>query len=274
MADGPAVAGDSRPIGVFDSGLGGLSVLREVRALLPAEDLLYVADSRFVPYGGRSPDAIRERAECLTRFLVEEGAKAIVVACNTATACAVTRLRTHWPVPVVGMEPAIKPAVHETRAGIVGVLATEGTLASGRFAALLEQYAGACRVITQPCPGLVEAVEAGELRGPRIEGLLARYVTPLLDAGADALILGCTHYPFLRPALAAFAGDHVRIIDTGEAVARQLVRRLDFDGLHAPPGRRGEAAFWTTGDPVAGGEALQRLWDAGARLQHLRSAEA
>ncbi|MDN3517046.1 glutamate racemase [Aquisalimonas lutea] len=267
--DARAQAGDGRnaPIGVFDSGLGGLSVLRAIRTRLPAEDLLYAADAARVPYGSRSAGEIRERALVLAEFLVGQGAKALVIACNTATAVAADALRERFPVPVVAMEPAIKPAVASTRTGVVGVLATEGTLSSARFAALLEQYAGSVRVVTQPCPGLVAAVEAGETDGARIRGLLEEYLQPLEAAGADTVILGCTHYPFLVPALRSMLGPEVILVETGAAVARQLERRLAGHGLlRDPDGHAGSECFWTTGDAAVGGPVLARLWGGEPRL--------
>ncbi|MFO7858976.1 MAG: glutamate racemase [Ectothiorhodospiraceae bacterium] len=260
MIAGPTAGDAAAPVGVFDSGLGGLSVLRALRERLPAEDLIYVADAAWVPYGQRSPEVIRERARCISAFLIDRGAKALVVACNTATAVAVSDLRHARNVPVIGMEPAIKPAVAKTRSGVVGVLATDGTLASGRFAALLERYAGDVRVVTQPCPGLVAAVEAGETDGPRVRALLAEYLQPLTAAGADTIILGCTHYPFLVPTLRAILGPDVALVETGAAVARQLDARLAAVGLLRGDGHAGSEAFWTTGDPVAGRGVLARLW--------------
>ena len=273
MAD-PAVCHADAPVGVFDSGLGGLSVLRAVRARLPAEDLLYVADAAWVPYGQRSAEVIRQRARCLTTFLINRGAKALVVACNTATAVAVTDLRHAVDLPVIGMEPAIKPAVARTRSGVVGVLATDGTLASARFAALLERYAGEVRVITQPCPGLVAAVEAGDTDSPRVRSLLADYLQPLTAAGADTIILGCTHYPFLVPTLQAMLGPEVALVDTGAAVARQLDARLAAAGLLRGDATIGGEAFWTTGDPVAGQEVLARLWGDAPELTPVPPTEA
>lgn len=250
------------PIGVFDSGLGGLSVLREIRYLLPYEDLLYVADSAYVPYGDKSEELIQQRSLFLARFLLDQGAKAIVVACNTATAAAVALLRQELPaVPVIAMEPALKPAAAATRSGTVGVLATVGTLASARFAALLARYSGAVKIITQPCPGLVEQVEAGELDTPHTRRLLERYIRPLLTAGADTLILGCTHYPFLSSQIAQIAGANTSIIDTGPAVARQvqrvLARRALLQRGHC---QLGTEHFWTTGLVDELREAACTLW--------------
>ena len=245
-------------VGVFDSGVGGLSVLKHIRARLLRQRLLYVADSGHVPYGDKTIEYIRERSRKLTEFLVEKGAAAVVVACNTATAAAAATLREQFTIPIVAMEPAVKPAVAATRSGVVGVLATVGTLESAKFAALLEQYAGDVEIVTQACPGLVEQVEAGELDSPATRALLVRYTEPLLTRGADTLVLGCTHYPFLRPVLAEIVGPNVTLIDTGEAVARQLVRRLppEIVAASAAPAEQ----FWTTGDARAAQRIMSQLW--------------
>jgi glutamate racemase len=255
-------------IGVFDSGVGGLSVLRHVRAALPAATLLYVADSGHVPYGDKSPDYIRERSIAISRFLLSQGASAIVVACNTATAAAAAALRAVFSAPVIGMEPAVKPAVAATRSGVVGVLATVGTLESARFAALLQQYAGDVEIVTQACPGLVEQVEAGDLSGPQTRALVTRYTQPLLARGADAIVLGCTHYAFLRELIAQAAGPNVALIDTGAAVARQLVRRLTESG--APlSGEDVSERFWTSGDVSVAQHVVRLLWGGAANVEAL-----
>jgi glutamate racemase len=246
-------------IGVFDSGVGGLSVLKHIRAQLPNVPLLYVADSGHVPYGDKTQDYIRERALVLTEFLVRAGAATVVVACNTATAAAAAMLRARFAFPIVAMEPAVKPAVSATRSGIVGILATVGTLESARFAALLEQYAGEVEIVTQACPGLVEQVEAGELASAATRELVARYTRPLLERGADTIVLGCTHYPFLRPVIAAAVGPGVQLIDTGEAVARQVVRKLPeqlIGRIDSKPDER----FWTTGASHSAGRIMSQLW--------------
>ncbi|THG81527.1 glutamate racemase, partial [Pseudomonas sp. A-1] len=237
------------PVGVFDSGVGGLSVLGEIRARLPHESLLYVADSGHVPYGEKSPEYIRARCRRIADFLLEQGAKALVVACNTATVAAVAELRERHPgLPIVGMEPAVKPAAAASRSGTVGVLATTGTLKSARFAALLDRFAHDVSVVTQPCPGLVECVEQGALAASATRALLASYVQPLLDAGCDTLILGCTHYPFLKPLLRELVPADVQLIDTGAAVARQLGRLLgERELLAAGPAQ--PARFWSSGEP-------------------------
>ncbi|WP_271410769.1 glutamate racemase [Pseudomonas sp. Q1-7] len=260
---------EAATIGVFDSGVGGLSVLREIRTLLPRESLLYVADSGHVPYGEKSADFIRERSHQIAEFLLGQGAKALVLACNTATVAAVADLRERYPqLPIVGMEPAVKPAAAATRSGVVGVLATTGTLRSAKFAALLDRFAADVRVITQPCPGLVERIEAGDLMGALTRELLMGYVEPLLAEGCDTLILGCTHYPFLRPLLHELVPDSVSLIDTGAAVARQVQRLLDAHDLLA----EGEAVacrFWSSGDAAAMQRILPTLWGEFGRVEKL-----
>lgn len=260
--------GSEAPVGVFDSGVGGLSVLREIHALLPQESLLFMADNAYIPYGEKTPEFIRERCLWITERLLERGAKALVLACNTATAAGVASLRERYPaLPIVGMEPAVKPAVAASRSGVVGVLATTGTLKSPRFAALQERFAGHVRVLTQPCPGLVELIEEGELDGPRLRSLLWRYAKPLLDEGCDTLILGCTHYPLIRPALQALLPTGVVLVDTGAAVAAQLKRLLLEKGLLSSEG--GQVAFHCSGDRAAFERVLPLLWGEAAPVSPL-----
>ncbi|WP_017904344.1 glutamate racemase [Pseudomonas asplenii] len=258
------------PVGVFDSGVGGLSVLNEIHALLPNESLLYVADCGHIPYGEKSPEYIRQRCEVIAAFLREQGAKALVIACNTATVAGVADLRQRYPDwPLVGMEPAVKPAAAATRSGVVGVLATTGTLQSAKFAALLDRFASDVRVVTQPCPGLVEMIEAGDLHSQALRQLLASYVEPLLAAGCDTIILGCTHYPFLKPLLLEMIPASISLIDTGAAVARQLQRLLQArDLLSAGPAR--EARFWTSADPYHLGNILPLLWNKPSSVDSFR----
>ncbi|MGL4316859.1 MAG: glutamate racemase [Pseudomonas sp.] len=261
------------PIGVFDSGVGGLSVLGEIRARLPEESLLYVADSGHVPYGEKTPEFIRERSQLIAEFLLAQGAKALVLACNTATAAAVADLRQRYPeLPIVGMEPAVKPAAAATRSGVVGVLATTGTLKSARFAALLDRFASDVRVITQPCPGLVEQIEAGELASPHTRELLQRWVEPLLAEGCDTLILGCTHYPFIKPLLRELLPASVSLVDTGAAVARQLQSLLDQRGLRAPLGEARQTRLWSSGDPQQLQRVLPQLWGEVLDVESLNDA--
>ena len=246
-------------IGVFDSGVGGLSVLRHIREVLPNEKLIYVADSGHVPYGEKSKEYIEERSLLISRFLQQQGADAIVIACNTASAAAATSLRSQFSIPIIAMEPAVKPAVAATRGGVVGVLATTGTLASARFAALLERYAGEVEIITQGCPGLVEQVEKGELNSVQTRKLIVEYTEPLLARGADTFILGCTHYPFLAPVISDVVGKQVVLIDTGAAVARQLQRRLATE-LPQHVAEYSEAQFFTSGDVVEASRIMTLLW--------------
>ncbi|HSC84793.1 MAG TPA: glutamate racemase [Pseudomonas sp.] len=260
----------SAPIGVFDSGVGGLSVLQEIRARLPDESLLYVADSGHVPYGEKTPEFIRERSQAIAEFLLAQGAKALVLACNTATAAAVADLRQFYPqLPIVGMEPAVKPAAAATRSGVVGVLATTGTLKSAKFAALLDRFASDVRVITQPCPGLVEQIEAGELDSPHTRELLRGWVEPLLAEGCDTLILGCTHYPFIKPLLRELLPASVSLVDTGAAVARQLQSLLDQRGLRAPMGEVRQTRLWSSGEPQLLQRVLPLLWGEALMVEAL-----
>ena len=219
------------PIGIFDSGVGGISVLREIRALLPHEDLIYFADSGHCPYGGKPRESILARAVEITDCLLAQGAKMIVVACNTATIAAVEHLRAIYPLPFVGMEPALKPAVTATRSGVVGVLATGAALAGEKFHRLLAAQAGGVRFITQPCPGWVEQVELGDLNSAATRRLVVTHTAPLLAAGADVFVLGCTHYPFLAPMIREVIGPGPALLDTGAAVARQVRRVLEREGL-------------------------------------------
>jgi glutamate racemase len=247
------------PVGIFDSGVGGISVLREIRALLPAENLVYYADSAHCPYGGKPREQIIARACAITERLIERGAKLVVVACNTATIAAVEHLRATYPVPFVGMEPGVKPAVAATRTGVVGVLATGAALAGEKFHHLLATHARDVRVITQPCPGLVEQVEAGALEDPHTQALVERYVQPLLAQHADVLVLGCTHYPFLRPLIQRVAGTGVTLLDTGAAVARQVRRVLERETLLSAEGSAGSIDWESSGDAVAYAVLRERL---------------
>jgi glutamate racemase len=258
-----------QPIGVFDSGVGGLSVLREIRQELPHEDLLYVADSGHAPYGDKPMEVIEARSVAITEFLLEQGAKAVVVACNTATGAAARVLRTRYSVPIVAMEPAVKPAVARTRSGVVGVLATRRTLESHNFSLLMERVGADAEVVLQPCPGLVERVEAGDLDGDYTSALLADYLQPLLERGADTLVLGCTHYPHLIPLIGRLAGPDVVVLDSGAAVARQVRRRLESIDLLAPAGRPGTERFWTSGCPVGTHGLMTRLWRSVVHLERL-----
>jgi glutamate racemase len=233
----PATLSDA-PIGIFDSGVGGLSVLRHIRAQLPHEHLIYFADSAFAPYGDKPEHVLTERVLAIGAFLIAQGAKAIVVACNTATVAAIAALRERYPgMPIVGVEPGLKPAAAASRNGLVGVLATERTLAGSKFLLLRDQIAEStgARFLLQPCHGLADQIEFGELESSATDALLRRFILPLLDEGADTLVLGCTHYPLVQSSIerliAASTDRPVTLIDTGEAVARHLARLLAAGAL-------------------------------------------
>ncbi len=261
MSEHPSSDGDFRqaPIGVFDSGLGGLSILREIRRLLPHEHLDFFADSGYCPYGTKSTVVVRERVFTIADFLLSRGAKLLVLACNTACAAALTELRAHVRVPVVGVEPAMKPAAAATRSGRVGVLATPGTLRGERYHSLLDQYGEGLNVYSMACPQFVPLVEAGQVDGPVVEAVIHEYLDPLLACGVDTVVLGCTHYPFLRAAIERLSGPGVTVIDTGLAVAQQTRRVLEARDVLTTRETPGEDRFFTSGNPAE----LRRI---GARL--------
>lgn len=223
------------PIGVFDSGLGGLSVLREIRALLPQESLLYLADSKYAPYGEKPESFVEARTLQACEWLLAQGCKALVIACNTATGHAVELLRQTLPVPIIGVEPGLKPAAAASRSKVVGVLATANTLKSAKFARLLASLDGESQFICEAGLGLVPLIEQGDIDGPDIRGRLNNYLTPMLEAGADTLVLGCTHYPFLSDTIRGMVGDQLALVDTGSAIARQLARKLTEHALASAP---------------------------------------
>jgi len=268
------------PIGIFDSGIGGLSVLRHVRSTLPGEQLIYFADSGYAPYGDKSEAQIIERSLTIAGFLVEQDVKALVVACNTATAAAIEAIRRHWPtLIVVGMEPGLKPAAQHSKSGVVGVLATRSTLASARFVALREQLmaSGSTRFLPQACVGLVDQIEKGELHSPATAALIDRYVMPLIEQRADTLVLGCTHYPFVRTLIEASARQAgcvtPLIIDTGEAVTRQLQRLLQSRDVLAQDGVAGLIAYTTSSSSTLSA-ALSNLLKLPAEIREIRSTTA
>lgn len=214
-------------VGVFDSGLGGLSVLRVLSGTLPGVRWLYVADSGHAPYGERSATHVLDRSDRITRFLRDQGARVVVLACNTATAVAIDTLRArHRDLSFVGMEPGLKPALQHSARARVGVMATEATLRSPRFAALLSRWKGQAEVVCVPCPGLAQAIESGDLEAPAVRALVARYTAPLRAQAVDTVVLGCTHYPWVAPLIQDALGPEVRLIDTAQAVAAQTARVL------------------------------------------------
>ena len=241
---------DNAPVGVYDSGLGGLTVWREIRRALPAESLVYLGDGANCPYGSRPREEVRRLADAAVGRLAEAGCKLVVVACNTATAAAIDSLRSGYaPLPIVGMEPAVKPACLATRSGVVGVLATERSLDGELFRRTAAKYGGGIEVLTVPGRGFVELVEADREDTPEAEACVRAVVEPMLERGADQIVLGCTHYPFLLPVLErVLAGRGVTVVDPSPAVARRVVQLLDRYGLRADPAHRAEYTFRTFAD--------------------------
>jgi glutamate racemase len=253
-----AMRGQAGAVAIFDSGVGGLSVMNEVARVLPQEDILYFADTVHCPYGRRTHGEIQRLAQGIVAFLLSRGGKVIVVACNTASAAALRDLRETWRVPIVGMEPAVKPATERTNSRVVGVIATEVTFQGELFASLIERFATDIEVLTQTCPGLVDRVEAGLVAETGTKEMLRGYLRPMLDAGIDSLVLGCTHYPFLKPLIREIIGDEVQIIDPAPAVAWQTRRVLERGGLLSARGP-GRYTFYTTADPERFGRVVEKL---------------
>ncbi|MDQ6962261.1 MAG: glutamate racemase [Mariprofundaceae bacterium] len=247
-------------IGIFDSGVGGLSIASSIRALLPNEHILYIADSAHAPYGDKPVEFIEERASAIIAFLMERNVKAVVVACNTATVSAIHKLRANYAIPMIGVEPGIKPAILKSRSGVVGVLATTQTLKSASFSELSQRFSTHVTVEVQPCPGLVEQVEALNLDSEETEALIKRYVFPLLEKGADHIVLGCTHYAYLTPAIQKVIGPNITIINTATAVATELARRLELECLLSTRREPGRDEFWSSGLQHIATEQLSKLW--------------
>jgi glutamate racemase len=246
----------AQPIGIFDSGLGGLSVLRYAKERFPDEAFIYLADQRRAPYGDRSREEIFSYTNLAVNRLIELDVKGVVIACNTASDVALERMRElHPDLPFVGIEPAVKPAVASSQNGIVGVLATTGTVTGSRLRSLISKYAGASTVLTQACPGLVELIEDGLGDSKQAEALLREYVNPLVAAGVDTLVIGCTHYSFVAGCISDIAGPAVRIIDPADAVAKQIGRAIPIDGT------AGVTRYETSGDAVRMRRQLQEMFD-------------
>lgn len=253
------------PIGVFDSGVGGLSILERIHQLLPDENLIYMADSANAPYGPKGDAFIVERSRQIMDFFVSRKAKVVVVACNTATAGAVNILRQEYEMPIIGMEPAIKPAARESRSGVIGVLATEGTLASDKFVDLKSRFDGKVEIITQPCPGLVEEIEKVKTDTATVKNLLQQYIPPLLGKGADTLVLGCTHYSFIKAMVKEIAGESVVIVDTDDAVARRLKVVLEEQKIVGAA--EGVITFYSSGDIRNQALLISQKWGADVSVQ-------
>jgi glutamate racemase len=248
------------PIGVFDSGVGGLSVLREVRALMPNENIIYFGDQGHVPYGPRPMEQIQDFSEGITRFLLAQQAKIIVVACNTASAAALTYLRQTFPdVQFVGMEPAVKPAAEKTQTGKVGVLATPATFQGALYASVVERFANGVELFQNTCSGLVQQIEMGNLDGDETRKILENALHPMLEKNIDTVVLGCTHYPFVIPLIEKIVGEKVRVIDPAPAVAKQVKRLLEAGGMLNQSGRVGMVRFITSGEVESVKSALRLL---------------
>lgn len=252
---------NNQPIGVFDSGVGGLSVLRSIHHYLPHESLLYVADKKYVPYGEKENSFIIDRCIKITDFFLAHSVKVMVIACNTASAAASSFLRERYPdLPIIAVEPAIKPAVQLTQVKKVGVLATTSTLKSAKFASLVERFGQGIDIYVQPCPGLVDCIEQGDLMGDAIKHLLQNYIQVLLEKGCDTIVLGCTHYPFLRPLINQLLPENVQVIDTGEPVARYLLTILDKLNIKASIEHNAVIDLVTTGNLTNFNDIVSHLW--------------
>lgn len=239
---------NTTPIGLFDSGFGGLSIWSEIRKAMPGESTHFIADSDYAPYGEKPKSLLLERCHKLTQFLLDQGCKLIVVACNTATTNAIAELRKAYDVPFIGIEPAIKPAALQTTTQHVGVLATKGTLSSQLFHQTRDLHAQGISLHERVGKGLVEAIEKGDLQSPKLRKLLQSHLEPLLAQNIDVLVLGCTHYPFLEPMLKELLPSQVQLIDSGEAVARQTKAVLQQSQLMAPSGAKGKRSFYSSGN--------------------------
>src|SRR5215207_3950181 len=268
----------SSSIGVFDSGVGGISVLRAIREQMQEESIIYFGDQKHIPYGPRPMEQIRNFSEAITKFLLAQDAKIIVVACNTASAAALKDLREKFPdVQFVGMEPAVKPAAERTQTGRVGVLATPATFQGALYASVVERFANGVELFQSTCPGLVQEIEQGNLNGEETRRILEEALRPMLEKNIDTVVLGCTHYPFVIPLIEEIVGESVRVIDPAPAVARQIERLLRARGIRSSSGTRGNIKFYTSGDaddlksllPILLGELgkIQKVeWLDGSRI--------
>jgi glutamate racemase len=248
------------PIGIFDSGVGGLSVLKAIRQQLNNENIIYFGDQSHVPYGSRPLEEVKQFSIKITDFFIDRGVKLIVVACNTASAAALQSLRQIFPtLPFVGMEPAIKPAAEHTRTGVVGVLATPATFQGALFASVVERFAGNVILLQNPCPGLVQQIERGDLSGQATRSILESALRPMIDQKIDTVVLGCTHYPFVIPLIQEIVGNDVRVIDPAPAIARQVSRLLNIGGTRSDFLKTGKMEFFTSGDVIEFTKLLPRL---------------
>lgn len=250
----------NRPIGIFDSGVGGLSIARAIRQLSPKENLTYFADLGFAPYGIKSTDLIQKRSERIVEFLVAQGCKAVVIACNTATVNSICDLRSKFTIPIIGVEPGVKPAALQSTSGVIGVLATQQTLESGSFRQLKAVYSERVQIQTKACPEFVSLVERLEHNTQQAVDVADQYIRPFLSAGCDQIVLGCTHFSFLRSSIEQVLGGDVKVIDTAAPVAVELSRRLELSEQVNQQGSAASAAFWTSGDSADVRVTTSALW--------------
>jgi glutamate racemase len=258
-------------IGVFDSGVGGLSVLRAIRQKLPNEHLIYFGDQYHVPYGSRPPEEIRLFSNSITRFFKSKDIKILVIACNTASAVALKYLRAKYPeIPFVGMEPAVKPAAETSQTGVIGILATSTTFQGALYSSVVERFAGNVTLIQSTCPGLVLQIEKGDLSGKKTRAILQTALRPMLKRGIDRVVLGCTHYPFVIPVIREIVGPNVQVIDPSPAVAQQVVRVLDGMGLRSDDQVPKKVEFFTSGKLINFNNILPSLFEEGGLAREVR----
>lgn len=262
------------PIGVFDSGVGGLSVLRAMRDLMPAENMIYVGDQGHVPYGARPMEEIQKFSEGITRFLLDQNSKLIVVACNTASAAALKYLRERFPdVSFVGMEPAVKPAAETTKTGRVGVIATPATFQGALYASVVERFAAGVELFQHACPGLVSQIEKGELDSDTTRLILEDALHPMLEKNIDTVVLGCTHYPFVIPLIQRIVGENVRVIDPAPSVAKQVKRLLEAGEMLNQSSENSRIRFFTSADPASMKSLLPLLLGMDGEVESIRWEE-
>lgn len=250
----------SQAIGIFDSGVGGISIAKWIHHLLPNENLIYFADSLYAPYGEQPISVVEDRTFSIAEMLKQQGVKLIVVACNTATVNTITRLRQTLQLPIVGVEPGIKPAVEQTQTGQIGVLATKNTLNSPSFKALCNEYASNHQLYLQACPEFVTWVEQNNMSRAELNGVIDNYVSPMLNQGCDQIVLGCTHFTFLQEHISALVGDKAKLIDTGLPVAKQVHARLSHLNLLNDTNQVGSKTILTSGDKAKVTELINKLW--------------
>ncbi|NQZ26597.1 MAG: glutamate racemase [Colwellia sp.] len=254
------VTDNSAAIGVFDSGVGGLSITKCIAAQLPHENIIYIADSLHAPYGEKSVDFIIQRVNTIAKLLIAKGVKAIVIACNTATVNAIEQLRAQVNIPIIGVEPAIKPAAKQSISKKIAILATQATSGNQRFKDLIDLHHNGAQVLIQPCPGLVEFIEQGKQHSPACNALLRQYIEPLVNQGIDTLVLGCTHYPFVQHQISVIAGPQVSIIETAAPVTLQLSKKLAEMDLTANSSQQGQTQFFSSLVTKQQEQIFSQLW--------------